>query len=247
MSAHKFWDSDIRRDPSLLVVAIEYARDYCGDFEFMVGAKSVVQETGSLPLPMARAVLNCMRTDPRANVPPKPSQSAPTRHEIDNVIPIHRDDHRYEVADRYANVRLGARRPKPEPVKVIARYHVKIKAPFGITRVNAGVIHRTTPDAEARWHRRRLADNKYSDALEFEYLRVTWACGRDTKDPRLFGLEAFTMRPTQPHEEALELPYCKGGCFSRQCPKCGSKNQLSNDAPPDTPIEVCCNCGEAIK
>lgn len=258
MSAHKFWDSDLRREPSLLGIAVEYARNYCGDFEVMVGAQSVAQETGTLPLPLARMVLNCMRTDPHVETPRKPRTNAPTRYEADNVIPIDRDDpERYRAMSIHPSERPRKRTEdlltRREPVRVVGSYPVKIKLPFGIAKQNGRALHRTTPTAEARWHRRSGRDwrgrHSYNDSLEFDYLQVTWSCGRTTKDPIIFGMDAFEFPGLKgPHgQSVLDLPYCRGGCWSKQCMACGEVTRLKEEDPPDTVINKCSHCGTDLK
>lgn len=59
-----FADTDLRRYPELIGQAIAYAINYSGTFEFMQQVQVRALREGSLPLPIARAVLNCMRQDP---------------------------------------------------------------------------------------------------------------------------------------------------------------------------------------
>lgn len=83
-AGHKYTDADVRRDPELLAAAVRYARDYHGDFQTMVDARGLVVATGTLPVAVARTVLNCARADAgahlRGDVPPVPSRGA--------VVPI---------------------------------------------------------------------------------------------------------------------------------------------------------------
>jgi len=62
----KFIDMDLEMDPSLVETAIEYAVGYRGTFEVMLCAQAYARAEGSLPIPIARMVLNCMRCDPFA-------------------------------------------------------------------------------------------------------------------------------------------------------------------------------------
>lgn len=63
----RYADRDLRKNPELLALAVRYARTYTGDWDLMTAARQVVIDSGSLPLPIARTVLNCARTDPRAH------------------------------------------------------------------------------------------------------------------------------------------------------------------------------------
>lgn len=62
---HKYTDRVVREDTRLTPIALEYVRGYTGDFELLVHARDVLRAYGSLPPGVIRAVLNCMRTDPR--------------------------------------------------------------------------------------------------------------------------------------------------------------------------------------
>lgn len=65
MSAHKYQDADVRDNANLMALAVQYARLYRGDFPFMQAAAAAANATGTLPIGVARGVLNCMRTDAR--------------------------------------------------------------------------------------------------------------------------------------------------------------------------------------
>lgn len=62
---HKYTESDVRADPFLLAAAVKYARSYTGDFDYLVAAADIVHLRGTLPVAIAKGVLNCMRADPR--------------------------------------------------------------------------------------------------------------------------------------------------------------------------------------
>lgn len=64
-AAHRFTDRDVRERPDLVADAVCYLRWYQGDFEFLLDAKFYEQQYGTIPLPTARGVLNCMRHDAR--------------------------------------------------------------------------------------------------------------------------------------------------------------------------------------
>jgi hypothetical protein len=60
---YRFSDRDVREDPDLAQLAFQFARNYGGDFDFLVHAHTYAVEHGSLHTSMARGVLNCMRSD----------------------------------------------------------------------------------------------------------------------------------------------------------------------------------------
>lgn len=67
MSAQrKFRDGDV--DDDLLEQAIEYAEMYRGDWPFLVAAQELVRVRGTLPITVARGVLNAMLADPEAHL-----------------------------------------------------------------------------------------------------------------------------------------------------------------------------------
>jgi len=101
----KFIDRDLLADPGLVTTATIYAVNYTGTFEFMLAAKEAAQATGTLSLPVARGVLNCMRVDPTASrhLPDLPEWGADDGA-VANVTPIrghrpYRDS--YRTDDRY--------------------------------------------------------------------------------------------------------------------------------------------------
>lgn len=65
--AQRYNDLDLQIDPTLIAFAIEYAKGYVGDWDVMIAARSRVIQEGSLPLSVARTVLNCARADPRVD------------------------------------------------------------------------------------------------------------------------------------------------------------------------------------
>lgn len=62
----KFFDSDVRADPDLTDIAVDWVWNYPGDFEFLVTARELARVTDTLPIAVVRGVLNCMRADPGA-------------------------------------------------------------------------------------------------------------------------------------------------------------------------------------
>lgn len=68
----RYQDVDLRIDPLLIGHAIAYAKGYEGEWDVMVAAREIVRVSGTLPLAVARTVLNCARSDPRyaTHLPP---------------------------------------------------------------------------------------------------------------------------------------------------------------------------------
>jgi hypothetical protein len=62
--AYKFTDQDVRRDPTLHDIAIEFLKLYRGDFDFLRGAQQDLAEGHPLAPGVIRGILNCMRADP---------------------------------------------------------------------------------------------------------------------------------------------------------------------------------------
>lgn len=71
----RFTDADVRADPALLAQAVTFLQTYFDDWKPLQDARMMVVATGTLTVPVARMVLNCMRTNAAAR--------------IDNVVPIH--------------------------------------------------------------------------------------------------------------------------------------------------------------
>lgn len=62
---YKYQDRDLRDHPALYDLAVEYLKQYTGDFHFLRDAKRTVLTGLPLPMGVARGVLNCMRGDSR--------------------------------------------------------------------------------------------------------------------------------------------------------------------------------------
>ena len=59
----RYTDRDVREDESLRELALEYLRQYGGEFEPLTDAQEVMNSGEHLPTQMIRKVLNCMRHD----------------------------------------------------------------------------------------------------------------------------------------------------------------------------------------
>jgi hypothetical protein len=76
----RYNDRDVRDDPRLEGLAIEYLEAYTGEFEFLIDMKMRVAADYGLTTGMVRGVLNCMRNDPRVRDLPEPG--------IEEVAPL---------------------------------------------------------------------------------------------------------------------------------------------------------------
>ena len=65
-NSYRYTDTQVRTYPQLTELAVEYAADYAGEWDFMIAARSLALQSGTLPTATARSVLNAMRADPRA-------------------------------------------------------------------------------------------------------------------------------------------------------------------------------------
>lgn len=174
----RYYDSDLRGNPELLDLAIDYVWDYTGDFELLVAARELARLTDTLPLGTARAVLNCMRVDPHV------AASLPVPPRLVVVRPPEED-------------RFRPRRPDPprRPVKHVPPtptfidVPVKVKATYGISRHRGYKTHvvgtvTCTFSKDKGLHGRPSGDPRFPWA----HFKVRWACQpwQITEWPRLF-------------------------------------------------------------
>lgn len=195
--ARKFTDADVRSDPDLMRAAVEHARDYRGEFDFLVAAQELVLYTETLPVAVARGVLNCMRADPSA------SWKLPAPARI-RAVP----DERPEPA-----------RPKPDPeprrLPVVREYPATV-GPYFVAK-NGYVVHRTA-HASCRWVRDFWESGPLRPAellvaprcLNEARVRgtVTWGSWATMKNPRTY----------RTFDDALAdaVRKCRTGCFPRE-------------------------------
>jgi len=93
----KYTDRDVRENPEFFDYAVDYLRQYEGEFAFLVDCKMRVASGWDLSVGMVRGVLNCMRNDPRVTGIPDPQVW--DDDEVENVIPLKRKKKRSR--DRY--------------------------------------------------------------------------------------------------------------------------------------------------
>lgn len=205
--AQRYTDLDLRVDPTLIGHAVEYARQYLGEWDVMVAAREVALGTGNLPLPIARLVLNCARTDPRwcATLPePRsttyvgafPSTGSAQDPDEDDEDPDAlaeppRPTGRSQRARRLAVVREPARRPFDLKVTWKRRYGY---APGIGRRPQHKVWHVVDPErSRIRYFPEAEPDYQYSPW-------VRWVCGAQP------STRVLLINPPMGN---LALPMCK--------------------------------------
>lgn len=126
--AYKFTDEDVRRDTeNLRVVAERYLERYAGEFPLLVQYKMLLEQGGSLTVPMVRATLNCMRFDAASSIA-LPSKGA-------TVIPV-------DFVDR---VKRSKKPVRPVAIEVVAKCW---NFPYGIsTHKTATAVHLISPQS----------------------------------------------------------------------------------------------------
>lgn len=191
--AERYTDRDLRRDPRLLGIAICYARDYDGEFEPMLDARDEAIRNGTLPLPMARTVLNCMRHDFEAQemLPARPTR--PTLRVVQDA-----EDNRKAHPSQ-------VRRDEPERTYIL-RTEVQVKYNYGFVkgRYPNKVLH-FVADAYCQWEKYDYNKRCWRKEAIPRFV-VTWACGGHVQDPILV-----------PSDD--ELPaggYCRSGCWETE-------------------------------
>ncbi len=175
----RYFDADVRANPDLLELAIDYVWDYPGDFEPLVTARELVRLTDSLPVPTARMVLNCMRGDPHvaASLPPPP------RLTVVRDLPA-----RPPVPPRHQRP-VNTAKPKPSFIDV----PVVIKANYGIS-VHRGYKLHVVASATCTYSKNKGLNGKPSGHQQFPWahFEVKWMCHAMrgahnwTEWPRLF-------------------------------------------------------------
>lgn len=147
--AYKFTDEDIRRDAeNLRAVAERYLERYAGEFPLLVQYKMLLEQGGSLTVPMVRATLNCMRFDAASPIA-LPSKDA-------TVIPV-------DFVDRVKRCEIPVR---PVAIEVVAKCW---NFPYGIsTHKTATAVHLISYDSGWR---------VYAESQRW-VPRVRWLCKR---------------------------------------------------------------------
>lgn len=173
----KVYDSDLRagddyagRFNLLREIAHTYCREYVGNFDMMIEARSYLAKHGHLPEGSYRPVLNTLRCDTirqdlwnavRAllHTPDVPAG---------NVVPL-RPPHR-----EYG----GHRTPEPRRKATFLWVRVQWKAPFmtAVRAPHAPVVHLMWKEAEARWWRPRLPNHDLDMSAPLSEFEVRPRC-----------------------------------------------------------------------
>lgn len=158
----KYTDIDVRQDPFLLAAAVKYARSYIGEFDFMTAASTIVHDRGTLPIAVARGVLNCMRADPRiANDLPTPHNGHTGLLEKFEFTPVSISSHQVQTQKRFLRTRTNvkcmytwSRNISDDPDKIDKFHYVSVSSEggFHIPQMNftlcikslCGVVRSTT-------------------------------------------------------------------------------------------------------
>lgn len=173
----RYFDRDLRENPDLLDIAIDYAWNYPGDWEPLVAARELVRMTDSLPLPTARLVLNCMRADPHVagSLPPPPRLTV-VRSEEERFRPRRPDPPRRPV-----------KREPPTPTFI--NVPIRVKATFGIS-AHRGYKTHLVGDVECVFSQHKNLHGRPSDHPRYPWahFRVRWLCQpwQYTEWPHLF-------------------------------------------------------------
>ena len=233
----RFTERDIRLHPELREAAYTYVRNYRGSFEPVLAAQELLHETSHLPDPITKMVLNTAYSDPsvRFSVTEDDDGGYDEFFEESNVV-------EFPFQPAAAQTRIRTPEPEEPPVRRRSlRLRAKVKAPYGMSSWNGKVLHRVSRfDSYMEWpfeRERELWETRreptWRDKRGEPYLMVRWECGvRPTSNPAL-----FTERPD-------DVPYCRGGCFSRVCERCEKSVHLDPRSGPEDPIGPCPRCKE---
>lgn len=168
----KYTDADVRGDPELAELALDYLDNYTGDFEPLVRAQETLERGSLLTTTQTRVVLNCMRHDwSIADKLPQPMAKV-----ID--MPV-RDD----VAPR-------PKKPKKKEPKWTER-----EVPCGNTELHHG--HNYEKDDYKYWHCRGVSNDRVDRFWIPARIKVPYAKARGGKMIHLVAPEdhVFTYTP----------------------------------------------------
>lgn len=253
----RFTERDLHAYPELYQLATTYLEDYTGTFEPLLSAQDLLAEDGRLPVNIAKLVLNCAYSDPSVrfkldlgeaetggtvvDFPPQPAAPAPE--------PV--------------RTRILTPEPEPEPRRRSRiRMKTRVKAPYGMSRSQGKVLHRVRPHSAYLEYRFEGEDMRYTfdrepndlDKRGVPSLHLQWECGGGHPfNPKLFFErptwdESGNKVPTsgQAGSPIGDLvPYCRGGCFSDLCSRCGKMTHLDPQAEPEATIGPCRHCHPA--
>lgn len=169
----KYTDADVRGDPELAELALDYLDNYTGDFEPLVRAQETLERGSLLTTTQTRVVLNCMRHDwSIADKLPQPMAKV-----ID--MPV-RDEEEAPPRKRRKEPKLGER-----------------NVPCGNTELHMG--HNYERDGFKYWNCRGVSNDRPSYIYFDAKIKVPYAKAKGGKMIHLVAPEGstFTYSPNQ--------------------------------------------------
>ena len=162
-NAYRYTDQHIRRQRELYEeLALQYLRNYVGDFDLLLSYKRRVEVGAPLTVPMIRATLNCMRFDATVEGLPDPATLP------DNVIDFSQRRRELPLPAEVAH-RAVRRRP------LFIKLRTTVRMPFGISSwPTACRIHRVAPDSHIEY---RTDTGEYECKLHWN-CKTYWNMGR---------------------------------------------------------------------
>lgn len=225
----KYTDRDVRGNPDLVEMAVEYVEAYDGEFEYLIDMKMRLAQNYDLTTPMIRGILNCMRHDPRVTglptpVPPEegtvielrqPKRARRRRHGLDKENPVScqkTTSHDAHVWWKDDDSEWCEGIPWEITRTRYPHYPAVVKAPFVVAR-QGNLIHRVADKGHYFYWRQ--------ETHEWGFWRMP---GEDFDDPELWvnlvcRFPSILKRPILLDQERAEKMI--EVCELRWCPHCG--------------------------
>lgn len=232
---HKYSDRDVRENPELRDLAIEYVNKYGGSFDPLLRIKMflVDHDEGELTTGQIRLILNCMRHDAAvaADMPAPKFPFVVRKQAIAPVIPIQRDRRSQKTGPQdcgnkepHEYHRLGVGNwCNGVPFEINRRYTVKTSARihtqrFAVTKSGA-LVHKITGEARLTWrphpHDWGFVDHPVGVTVKTMCKNPSWIDGG-----HLF------------EEEPIHL-YTDDVFTKSRCHRCFSVQELREGPPPE--------------
>lgn len=233
MSAdRKYNDRDVRDNPDLRLVAIDYLEQYTGEFDYLIEMKQRLALDMELTDPMVRGVLNCMRHDPR--IDGMPEVVLQTESAYSNVVafrkPTKKSRGRLECPlfanGIYHHHKMGWTVDFPISCRGLYRINrqiavmdAKIHTKYVVAR-QGSVVHRATGVGWTRWYPPGSHEYGFADWTTPELIAGVECMIRSVKSPMLFFDREVAVGPAgvtdvpdpRPKRQGEFLPLCKR-CF----------------------------------
>ncbi|HEY6021865.1 MAG TPA: hypothetical protein VIY48_18975 [Candidatus Paceibacterota bacterium] len=217
----KYTDRDVRENPELEKIALNYLKVYGGDFEPLVNAQGLLAAGHDLPTNIIRVVLNCMRHDrdyaadmpaPEAKViemvianSPEKKQKHKKKNWCKNTAP-----HRYHWEGDGADRRYcqGITNGRPQYLFIDARIKPHIR--YALAK-HGTVVHMI----EGEGHHYTWYPNQYGDGYAWSLdsdaeLTVNLLCRYPSRLREPMLLDRFPDNIFTPRGVKIELcPHCK--------------------------------------